>query len=79
MVELRADGLYRRHYWRGTSTLYGLGPAEFFDVVRITWPNGVIGYELDLERGNRRQLSRRGVVISGLPARASTGRKAAVR
>lgn len=30
---------------------------------------------LDLERDNRRQLSRRGVVISGLPARAGTGRK----
>ena len=30
---------------------------------------------LDLERDNRRQLSRRGVVISGLPALAATGRK----
>ena len=30
---------------------------------------------LDLESDNRRQLSRRGVVISGLPARADTGRK----
>ncbi|MEE8468363.1 MAG: VCBS repeat-containing protein, partial [Planctomycetota bacterium] len=53
VVELRAGALYRRHFWRGTSTLYGLGPAGFFDVVRITWPNGVIGYEQDLERGNQ--------------------------
>jgi len=30
---------------------------------------------LDLERDNRRQLSRRGVVISGLPTRANSGRK----
>mgnify|MGYP001201878703 CR=1 FL=1 len=34
---------------------------------------------LDLERDNRRQLSRRGVVISGLPTQANSGRKPLLR
>jgi hypothetical protein len=53
VVELRAGPSYRRHFWRGTTTLYGLGDREYFDVVRVTWPNGVVGNELDVEAGNQ--------------------------
>ncbi len=53
VVELRTGSLYRRHFWRGESTLYGLGDAEFFEVLRVTWPNGVVTSDLDVEAGNQ--------------------------
>jgi len=53
VVELRAGSLYRRHFWRGTTTLYGLGDLDFFEVLRVTWPNGVVSSDLDVEAGNQ--------------------------
>jgi len=53
IVELRAGGLYRRHYWRGPTMLYGLSSKKYCDVLRVTWPNGVVQNELDVERGNQ--------------------------
>ena len=53
VVELRSGGLYRRHFWRGRSTLYGLGEREYFDVLRVTWPNGVVQHHLDVAKGNQ--------------------------
>lgn len=53
VVELRAGSLYRRHFWRGTTTLYGLGSREFVEVLRVTWPNGVVSSDLDVEAGNQ--------------------------
>ena len=51
VVEVRAGSVYRRIYWRGKSELVGLGAQKWADVVRVTWPNGVIQQELDLEEG----------------------------
>lgn len=51
VVELRAGRGYRRQLFRGATTIYGLGDADYADVLRITWPNGVVQNELDVEKG----------------------------
>ena len=51
VVELRAGATYRRQFYRGEETLYGLGKADFADVLRITWPNGIVQSEVDVEKG----------------------------
>jgi hypothetical protein len=48
LVELRAGAVYRRVYARGEPFVLGAGGAERFDVLRVTWPNGVIDTRLDL-------------------------------
>jgi hypothetical protein len=49
IVEYRAGGVYRRIYWRGEPVLAGVGPAGKLDVLRITWPNGIVQTDLDLD------------------------------
>ncbi|MFO1009303.1 MAG: CRTAC1 family protein [Planctomycetota bacterium] len=49
VVELKAGPLYRRFYWRGSPELAGVGKQEKVDVLRITWPNGIVQTELDLD------------------------------
>ena len=51
VVELRAGSIYRRIYWRGGSQLAGIGTRKWADVVRVTWPNGTIQTDLDVEAG----------------------------
>ena len=51
VVELRAGRGYRRSLFRGATTIYGLGDMDYADVLRITWPNGVVQNELDVEKG----------------------------
>jgi hypothetical protein len=41
--------VYRRAYWRGEPVLAGVGPANELDVLRITWPNGVVQTSLDVD------------------------------
>jgi tetratricopeptide (TPR) repeat protein len=53
VVEVRAGAGYRRHYYRGATTIYGIGQANFADVLRITWPNGVYQNDLDVEKGTQ--------------------------
>lgn|GEM_PF-574309 len=48
IVEVRAKGLYRRIYWRGEPLAIGLGPHAAADVLRVTWPNGVVQSMLDV-------------------------------
>lgn len=48
ILEYRARGVYRRIYWRGEPQLAGVGDAERLDVLRLTWPNGVVSTQLDL-------------------------------
>ncbi len=48
VLEYRAQGIYRRIYWRGEPQLATLGMAERLDVLRFTWPNGVVSTQLDL-------------------------------
>ncbi|MEM8711861.1 MAG: FG-GAP-like repeat-containing protein, partial [Planctomycetota bacterium] len=51
VVEVRAGNVYRRIYWRGQAEVIGIGAQKYTDVVRVTWPNGVIQEELDVEEG----------------------------
>ena len=53
IVELRARETYRRVFWRGEATLLGVGTHKETDLVRVTWPNGVIQYELRRDLGDR--------------------------
>ncbi|MCA9003228.1 MAG: hypothetical protein KDB61_14995, partial [Planctomycetes bacterium] len=52
VVEVRAEGIYRRIFLRGGTELVGLGSAKQADVVRVTWPNGVVRTDLDLAAGD---------------------------
>jgi hypothetical protein len=45
IVEVRAGAVYRRIFWRGEPVVVGLGGAERADVVRVSWPNGVVQSE----------------------------------
>ncbi len=49
IVEVRAGPIYRRIFWRGEPELIGLGTQPQADVVRVTWPNGVVQHELDVK------------------------------
>jgi tetratricopeptide (TPR) repeat protein len=51
VVELRAGDLYRRVYWRGEPLAIGLGSRTRADVVRVTWPNGVVQSHVDVPTG----------------------------
>lgn len=42
VVEAKSGGLYQRRLQRGRWLHFGLGGSELIDVVRITWPNGII-------------------------------------
>lgn len=57
VIELRAKERYRRVYWKGDTEVLGIGPAEWADVVRVLWPNGVSNNHLNLERGDMTILS----------------------
>jgi hypothetical protein len=51
VVEARTRGTYRRIYWRGGAELLGFGANPALDVLRITWPNGVVQGYVDLGSG----------------------------
>jgi tetratricopeptide (TPR) repeat protein len=53
VVELRSGPIYRRILWRGEAELVGVGQRAETDLVRVTWPNGVVQYD------DRRELSDR--------------------
>lgn len=53
IVEVRAQETYRRLYWRGEATLVGVGGHAETDLVRVTWPNGVVQYEMRRDLGDR--------------------------
>jgi hypothetical protein len=53
LVEVRAGGIYRRIYGRGRALEVGYGTLDKIDVVRLTWPNGVVQSLLDVEPGDR--------------------------
>ncbi len=44
IVEVRSGELYQRTYSRGDVLNFGLGNALESDVVRVSWPNGVVQY-----------------------------------
>jgi tetratricopeptide (TPR) repeat protein len=45
-VEIKAGTLYRRATYEGVPLLFEVGAAPSVDVVRITWPNGLIQNEV---------------------------------
>ena len=51
ILEARARALYRRVFLTGEPELIGLGPLESVDILRVTWPNGVVQHRLDVEKG----------------------------
>ena len=53
VVELRAGPIYRRTFWNGGTTLLGVGEQRELDILRVTWPNGVIQYQLERTLGQR--------------------------
>ena len=48
VVELRAGPLYQRWFWDGRPRSIAIGHASQLDVVRVSWPNGVIQTITDL-------------------------------
>ena len=52
LVELRAGPLYRRLFWHGEPRTIGLGVRDRIDLVRVTWPNGIVQDVLDLAAGS---------------------------
>ncbi len=52
-VEIKAGGLYQARIVRAGELHVGLGGAPRADVVRVTWPNGIVQNELDVEAGRR--------------------------
>lgn len=51
VVEMRAWDTYRRIYWTGDPQLVGFGKHERLDILRISWPNGVVENLLDIGAG----------------------------
>lgn len=47
IVEVLAGDAYRRIYWMGESMRLGIGDAARVDVIRVTWPNGVVQHVID--------------------------------
>ena len=45
-IELRVGGLYQKKIYDGFAVALGVGKATQVDVVRITWPNGLIQNEM---------------------------------
>ncbi|MSR60950.1 MAG: VCBS repeat-containing protein, partial [Planctomycetes bacterium] len=58
VVELRSGLLYRRIYYRGKPELVGFG-GQALDVVRVTWPNGVVQGNFGLAAGSRTIVAQR--------------------
>ena len=46
LVEIKAGTLYRRQFYTGVPLLFDTGDNASVDVVRITWPNGLIQNEV---------------------------------
>jgi tetratricopeptide (TPR) repeat protein len=50
-VEVKAGTSYQKRLYHGVPLAFGLGPHAAADVVRITWPNGLIQNETELAAG----------------------------
>ena len=48
-VELKSGLGYAKQVYRGTPLHFGLGPAQGFDTIRVTWANGLIQNEMPAE------------------------------
>ncbi len=50
-VEVRAGSLYQKRIYHGVPLAFGMGTYQEIDVVRITWPNGLIQNEMQQPTG----------------------------
>jgi hypothetical protein len=66
IVELRAGHRYRRVYYRGQPELAGFGGARL-DMVRVTWPNGVVQGMFDLAPCEPRLIAQRIGLVGSCP------------
>jgi hypothetical protein len=66
-VELRAGAVYRRLRWTGEPMLLGAAGRDPIDVLRVTWPNGVVQSELDAPTGGRRVLEQIEGLVGSCP------------
>lgn len=53
VVEYRSGGVYRRIYSRGEPELATSGASKSLDLLRITWPNGVVQTDVDVDLAAR--------------------------
>ncbi|MBI1380946.1 MAG: hypothetical protein GC161_07660 [Planctomycetaceae bacterium] len=66
-VEVRAGAHYQKLRWYGEPVLIGLGQNAAADVVRVTWPNGVVQTLLDARAGETRVLEQTEGLIGSCP------------
>ncbi len=52
LVEVLAGDLYQRKRWRGRREVFGLGDLASADLVRVTWPNGVVQHAFEVAAGD---------------------------
>ncbi|MDG2148073.1 MAG: FG-GAP-like repeat-containing protein [Planctomycetota bacterium] len=67
IVEVRAGPHYQRFYARGEPLLVGLGGLSQADVVRITWPNGVVQNVMDLQAGQGYLIQQKEGLVGSCP------------
>ena len=67
VVELLAGPIYRRIYWRGEPQVVGLGRQAQLDVLRVTWPNGVVQYETNVPAGGHLLVEQKEGLIGSCP------------
>jgi len=58
LIELRSGFRYRRLFYGGSSELIGFGGAPI-DVVRITWPKGIVQGDFDFPLGSSTLIAQR--------------------
>jgi tetratricopeptide (TPR) repeat protein len=67
IVEVRARDLYRRVFWDGEPHLLGLGPHAKADLLRVTWPNGVIQTLTDVAAGSAQTIEEKEGLVGSCP------------
>jgi tetratricopeptide (TPR) repeat protein len=63
-VEVRAGTLYQKRAYEGVPLVFGIGAYTSVDVVRITWPNGLIQNEVK-QAGNHSYVYKEAQRLSG--------------
>jgi tetratricopeptide (TPR) repeat protein len=64
LVEIKAGALYRRQFYEGVPLTFDLGDQTAAEVVRITWPNGLIQNEVR-QAGNQTHVFEEAQRLSG--------------
>jgi len=67
VIEVRAGAAYQRLFARGEQLLLGLDGGTRADVVRVTWPNGVVQSLVDLEAGQSYVIEQKEGLVGSCP------------